>query len=156
MLTIVSVKITTKIFNFKYFLCISLTLSVICYINLQFCQKISPLHFQISDNFICMPITVSDFFHRNSSILSVIICNCQFYDTCLNKIFTSTRKYLYFPLQLCDNSIWMPIIVSECFFQKNLKFYQLSYVILNFIMLILDQNLQFYQKISPLPFSIIF
>ena len=34
--------------------------------------------------------------------------------------------------QLCDNSICMPVIVRD-FFQKSLQFYQLSYVILNFI-----------------------
>ena len=28
-------------------------------INLQFCQKMSPLHFQLCDNYICMPIIVS-------------------------------------------------------------------------------------------------
>ena len=34
--------------------------------------------------------------------------------------------------QLCDNAVCMPIIASEIF-QTNLQFYQLSYVILNFI-----------------------
>ena len=45
----------------------------------------------------------------------------------------------------------MQIIV--CIFQKNLEFYLLCYVILNFIIHMLDKNLQFYQKISPLPFQ---
>ena len=41
----------------------------------------SPVHFQLCANFICMPITVSDFFQKKSSILSIIICNPQFYHT---------------------------------------------------------------------------
>ena len=30
--------------------------------NLQFCQKVFPLHFQLSDNSICMTIILSEFF----------------------------------------------------------------------------------------------
>ena len=85
--------------------------------------------------------------------LSYVILNFMIH--MLDKNFSSTRKYLHFPFQLCDNSIWMPIIISDSF-QENLKFYQLYYIILNFIMNILDEHLQFYQKISPLPFSIVF
>ena len=85
--------------------------------------------------------------------LSYVILNFMIH--MLDKNFSSTRKYLHFPFQLCDNSIWMPIIISDSF-QENLKFYQLYYIILNFIMNILDEHLQFYQKIPPHPFSIVF
>ena len=41
-------------------------------------------------------------------------------------------------------------------FSNNFLYYQLSYVILNFITHRLDENMQYYPKISWLPFSIIF
>ena len=47
----------------------------------------------------------------------------------------------------------MATIVFE-FFPKNLKFYILSYVILNFIIHRLDDNLQVFMKISPLLFQL--
>ena len=37
----------------------------------------------------------------------------------LYKNFSSTRKFIHFPFQLCDNSIWMPIIISVSFSRKS-------------------------------------
>ena len=42
------------------------------------------------------------------------------------------------------------------FFQKNLQFYELSYVILNFIIHMLEENIIFHRKMSPLLFTITF
>ena len=72
----------------------------------------------------------------------------------LYKTFIFVRKWLHFLFQLCDN-ICMPIIVSEIF-PRNLQFYNLSHVILNFIIHTSDENLQFYQKICLVNFSNVF
>ena len=62
MFTVVSVKITIKIFNF--FLWISLTFSEIWYAKSLVFQRISPLPFQLSDNSICMPIILCEIFPK--------------------------------------------------------------------------------------------
>ena len=51
--------------------------------------------------------------------------------------------------------VCLSLYLSFCF-PKDLKFYKLSYVILNFNIHMLDENLQFYKKISLLLFSITF
>ena len=107
--------------------------------NLQFCQKMSPLHFQLCDSSNCMPIIESELFPKNkSSILPVILCNAQFHHTHVRLKSSVHQKISPLPFQLYSNYIWMPIVVSEFFIQKNLQFYQLSYVKLNFIKHMLD------------------
>ena len=56
------------------------------------------------------------------------------------------HKCLHFPFQLHCNCIYMPIVVTEDFF--NIQFYKLCYVILIFIIHILNENLPFYMQMS--------
>ena len=69
------------------------------------------------------------------------------------KIFSSIMKRLHFHFQLNSNYICMAIIAIE-FFQKSLQFYTLSYVILKFIIHMLDENLDYFTKMSPFPFQL--
>ena len=70
----------------------------------------------------------------------------------LYEIFSFMRKCLHFllnyPIILL---VWLSLYVR--LFQKNLQFYQMSYIILNFIKYILEENFQFYHKMSPLLFQ---
>ena len=68
------------------------------------------------------------------------------------KVFSFITKYPLFLLQLYSNCICMVNIRSVVFLQRNLQFYKFSYVILNFIIHMLEENLQFYRKMSLLPF----
>ena len=89
----------------------------------------SPLHFQLCNNSICMSLILFYFFQKKSSNLSVIICNPQFYDTyarikssiLLENISTSLFNYILIIIW------WQSLYLSFL----NLKFYQLFYVILN-------------------------
>ena len=62
------------------------------------------------------------------------------------------RKCFHFSFQLYTNSIFMPIILSE-FFQKNLQYYQLFYVILNFHIHV-RWKASLYAKITTLLFQL--
>ena len=70
------------------------------------------------------------------------------------KIFSSIRKYLHFPFHLYSSCIYMPTLVSEFFPNKSSI---LSIIICNpqFFIHSLDENLQVFTQISPLPFPII-
>ena len=65
----------------------------------------------------------------------------------LYEIFRFIRKCLHF---LSNYVIILFVCLSLylSFFPNNLQFYQISYVILNFIIDILTENLQFYHKMS--------
>ena len=65
----------------------------------------------------------------------------------LYEIFRFIRKCLHF---LSNYVIILFVCLSLylSFFPNNLQFYQISYVILNFIIDILTENLQFYHKLS--------
>ena len=69
-------------------------------------------------------------------------------------IFGSLQKCVLFLFQQYSSCICMPILVSEFWFSKNLEFYKLSYVIFNFNIHMLDENLLFYQKMSQFLFKL--
>ena len=104
--------------------------------------------------FVCLSLYL--FFPKISSILSIIICNPQFYHTYVR------LKSAVLPENISTSFFNYILIIFGCllvylrFFSKKSQFYQLSDVILNFIVHLLDNYLQFYQKISPLTFSIMF
>ena len=70
----------SKNLQFTNYLMLSSILSYICYMKIfSFIQRCLHLLFQLYSKCICMPIIVSEIFLRQSSILSVILCNPQFY-----------------------------------------------------------------------------
>ena len=72
----------------------------------------------------------------------------------LYEIFSLIRKFLHFLFPLHDNCICMSIIVSEIFPRKS----SILLVILcnpKFYHIYVDENLQFYLKMSPPPFNCI-
>ena len=83
----------------------------------------SPLHFYLCDNAICMPIIVSECFPNKSSILSVIICKPQFF-------------YIYFRLKssvLSENistSIFNHILIIFVCLSLYLSFFKKSSILL--------------------------
>ena len=99
----------------------------------------SPLPFQLCDNYICLPIIVPEFFSIKSSIVSVILCNPQFYHTYVRwnssvlsdnistLLFNYILKYfmliivfvIVFLFQFYSNIICKLIIVFVGFFQKK-------------------------------------
>ena len=78
--------------------------------------------FQLCDNFICMPITLSEIFPRKSSILSAIPGNPQFYHTYIRRKSSVPSENVCTTFQCYSSYICMPIIVSEFSFSKNLHF----------------------------------
>ena len=66
----------------------------------------------------------------------------------LDENFQLLPKCLNFLFQLHSNCVYMSIILSE-FLKKYIQFYELCYFIPKFIIHILDENLQFYMKMSP-------
>ena len=125
--------------NFPYFI------RNMLYKIFSFGRKCVHFHFQLYSNCICMPIIVSEFFQINLQFYQlsyVILILSYIYQM---KIFSFIRKCLQFLFQLYASCICMPITISV-FFQINLQFYQLSYVILYFIIHLLDENLQIFQK----------
>ena len=60
------------------------------------------------------------------------------------------KKYLDLLFQLYFNSICKLIIASECFCKK-INFINYP-VFLNFITYMLDESLEFYRKMAPIPF----
>ena len=102
---------------------ISSILSYICYvIILSSIQKCLQLLFQLYSNCVFMPTLVSENFLRKSSILSVFLCNPQFYHTYVRlktvvvpeNISTSFSIMWYFYLY-AYHCIWV-------FFQKIFNF----------------------------------
>ena len=99
-----------------------------------------------------MPIIVCQFFPNKSSILSIILCNLQFYDECvrrkfsvlLDNISSSFCKYILI--------VFVSLQFYVSFFSKNsiLLYLKFSSILSH----MLEENLQFYRKISALLFSI--
>ena len=79
--SIVSVKITTKIYNFENFPMNFPYFVWNMLYEISFIRKCLHFVFHLCDNCICMPIIASEIFPRKSSILSVILCNPQVYHT---------------------------------------------------------------------------
>ena len=106
--------------------------------------------------FLCRSLYLS-IFPNKSSILSIILCNPQFYHTYVR--WKSSVLYKIVSSSFFNNTlvvfVCLSLYLSFCF-PKYLQFYKLSYVILNFNIHMLDENLQFYQKMSLFLFSITF
>ena len=117
----------------------------------KFLHFLFPLH----DNCICMSIIVSEIFPRKSSILLVIICNAKFYHAHVRWKSSVLSENVSTSFQLYSNCIGMSIIVYEFSFSKNLHFKKFSYVILNFIIHMLDENLVLYKNVSTSFFNYI-
>ena len=101
---------------------LSSILSYICQVKiLSFIQKSLQLLFQLYFNCICIPIVLCENFLRNSSILSVILCNHQ-YHTCYMKSFSFFRKCLVFLFQLYSNSPCNLINESDICCKKYFNF----------------------------------
>ena len=124
------------------------------YENFSFIRKFIHFLFLLHDNCIFMPITLSEIFPWKSSILSVILCNPQFYHTCVRWKSSVLSENVSTSFQLYSNCICIPIIVSEIFLRKS----SILLVILcnpQFFHTFVE-NLQFYDKMSNLTFSIVF
>ena len=87
-------------------------------------------------------------FSNKSSILSIILCNPQFYHayvrwkySVLYKIFSSSYSNNTLVVFVC-----LSLYLTFCF--PKYQFYKLCYIILNFNIHMLDDNLWFYQKTS--------
>ena len=121
--------------------------------NIQNLQNIFHVPFQLySIVFVCLSQYLW-FFLNKSSILSVILCNPPFYHTYVRGKSSVLSECLHFLFQLCVIVFVCLSLYLRCF-KENLKFFQLSYVILNFIIHMLDENLQFIQKCLHILFQL--
>ena len=123
--------------------------------NHQFYQKISPLPFSIIFYMYLNTDHCIWVFPNKSSIVSIILCNPQFYHTSVRWKYSVPFKNV--SSSCFNNTLVVFLCLSICpgfCFPKYLQFYKLSYVILNFNIHMLDENLQLYQKISPLLFQL--
>ena len=103
--------------------------------------------FQIYSNCICMPIIVSEFCPNKSSILSIVLCNLQFYPNYVRWKYSILHENVSSPI--FNNTLFVFVCLSLYLsfrFPKYLQFYKLSYVILNFNVHMLDENLQYISK----------
>ena len=103
-----------------------------------------------------MPRFVSECFSKQNLFykLSNVVLNFVIYILYENLQFNQKMFPLHF--QSSPKCIHMPIILSEFSFRKILQYYELSYVVFKLFTLRLDENLQYYHKLSTLIFSIIF
>ena len=116
----------------------------------------SPLRFLLHSNCTCMPTIVSVKITTKIFNFKIFPMNFPYFiSNMLYENFCFVRKCIDF---IFNYVVILFVCLSFClsFFQKYLQFYQLSYEILNYIIHMSDSNLQFYKKISPHPFSIIF
>ena len=104
--------------------------------------------------FVCRSLYLS-IFPNKSSILSIILCNPQFYHTYVR--WKSSVLYKNVSSSFFNNTlvvfVCLSLYLSFCF-PKYLQFYKLSHVILNFNIHMLDENFQFNQQMSLFLFSI--
>ena len=106
--------------------------------------------------FVCWSLYLS-FFPNKSSILSIILCNPQFYHTYVRG--KSSVLYEIVSSSFFNNTlvVFVCLILYLTFcFRKYLQLFKLSYIILNFNIHMIDENLLFYQKTSLFLFSITF
>ena len=83
----------------------------------------------------------------------IFLCYSQFYHTYYR--WKSSVLYKNVSSSFFDTTLVVFVCLSLYLsfgFPKYLQFYKLSYVIFNFNMYMLDENLQFYQKMSPFLF----
>ena len=118
----------------------------------QFYRKMSPLLFAII--FVCVPLYLWKFPQKFSIFkfflwISLIWCETCYMKSVLSEN-VSTSFFNYVIIVFVCLSLYMRVFI------ENLQFYQISYVILNFIIDMLDENLWFYEKMSFLPFSLEF
>ena len=119
---------------------------------LSFIGKCLHFFFQLHSNFLCITFYLWKFPQKSTILKFFLFISIILYGKSSTKSLVLSEKWLHSLYQLYDNYICMPIIVSEKF-PRNLRFYHLFQVILNFIIHMFDGKLQFYQKICPANFQ---
>ena len=142
---ILSISLSYHLFYHTYVRCKSLQLTD--YVSFSFFNCILIV-------FVCLSLYLS-FFWINL-ILSIMLCNLQFYHTFVRWKPSILSEYISSSFFNCILSVFVCLSLQLSFFSKNLQCYKLSYVILNFNIHMLEDFLQFYRKMAPLPFSITF
>ena len=139
-----------KIFQILTF---SIIISEMLYKSLQFfSENLSPFFLTyILILFVCLSLYLR-FYQKMSSILSIILCNPQFYHTYVRWKSTVLSENVSSSFFDCILFVFLCFSLHLSLFQKTLNF--INYLELSSIFsYMLEENLQFYRKISPLLFK---